>query len=104
MSPIPRHVVKLTQRIHNPALRNLTLSLIEQASHQPDLSHFTIATLKNPTHTSHTDTKPHATVLFANEEQFKNNKAQTAYIYHDEEGRYAGHTLYEERDNKASDD
>jgi hypothetical protein len=31
MPPIPRHAVKLTQRIRNPTLRNLTLSLIEDA-------------------------------------------------------------------------
>ena len=46
MSPIPRNLVKLTQRIRNPALRNLTLNLIEEASQKPDLSRFTIATLK----------------------------------------------------------
>ncbi|PYI03358.1 hypothetical protein BO78DRAFT_322808, partial [Aspergillus sclerotiicarbonarius CBS 121057] len=91
-------------RIHNPAFRNLTLNLVEEASKQPDLSHFTFATLKNPTHTSHTDATPHATVLFASEEQFKNNKAQTAHIYHDADGNYTGHTLYQERDNKPSDE
>ena len=109
MSPIPRNLVKFTQRIRNPALRNLTLNLIEEASQKPDLSRFTIATLKqaqtiNPSHTSHTDTRPHATVLFATEEQSKNNKAQTAHVYHDEQGRYAGHILYQERDNKPSDE
>ncbi|GLB05558.1 hypothetical protein AtubIFM57258_000847 [Aspergillus tubingensis] len=104
MSPIPRHVVKFTQRIRNPAVRNLTLSLIEEATKQPDLAHFTIATLKNPSHTSHTDPRPHATVLFASDDQFKSNKAQTAHIYHDGEGRYDGHRLYEERDNKPSDE
>jgi hypothetical protein len=46
MSPIPRSLVKFTQRIRNPALRNLTLSLIEEATQKPDLAHFTIATLK----------------------------------------------------------
>jgi len=46
MSPIPRNLVKFTQRIRNPALRNLTLSLIEEATQKPDLAHFTIATLK----------------------------------------------------------
>lgn len=46
MSPIPRHAVKLTQRIRNSTLRNLTLNLIEEASQKPDLAHFTIATLK----------------------------------------------------------
>lgn len=46
MSPIPRNLVKLTQRIRNPTLRNLTLSLIEEATQKPDLAHFTIATLK----------------------------------------------------------
>ncbi|KAJ5181535.1 hypothetical protein N7449_011682 [Penicillium cf. viridicatum] len=46
ISPIPRHAVKLTQRIRNPTLRNLTLSLIEVASQKPDLAHFTIAILK----------------------------------------------------------
>ncbi|KAJ5168517.1 uncharacterized protein N7482_004111 [Penicillium canariense] len=78
MSPIPRHAVKLTQRIRSPNLRNLTLSLIEDASQRPDLAHFTIAILKNPSHTSHTDLKPYATALFATEEQFKNNKAQNS--------------------------
>ncbi|KAL4921838.1 hypothetical protein BDW62DRAFT_173491 [Aspergillus aurantiobrunneus] len=104
MSPIPRNLVKLTQRIRNPALRNLTLNLIEEASQKPDLDHFTNATLKNPSYTSHTDTRPHATVLFATEEQFKNNRAQTAHVYHEEQGRYAGHTLHQERDNKPSDE
>lgn len=46
MSTIPRHAVKLTQIIRNPTLRNLTLSLIEEASQKPDLAHFTIAILK----------------------------------------------------------
>jgi hypothetical protein len=46
MSPIPRHAVKLTQRIRNSDLRNLTLSLIEDATQKPDLAHFTIAILK----------------------------------------------------------
>ncbi|CAI7614268.1 hypothetical protein N7478_001329 [Penicillium angulare] len=104
MSPIPRHAVKLTQRIRNPTLRNLTLSLIEEATQKPDLAHFTIAILKNPSHTSHTDLTPHATALFATEEQFKNNKAQTAHIYHDEQGQYTGHILYQERGNKSSDE
>ncbi|QSS61108.1 hypothetical protein I7I51_03280 [Histoplasma capsulatum] len=49
MSPISRQAVKLTQRIRNPTLRNLTLSLIEDASQKPDLAHFTIAILKNLT-------------------------------------------------------
>ena len=49
MSPIPRHAVKLTQRIRNPTLRNLTLCLIEDASQKPDLAHFTIAILKQAT-------------------------------------------------------
>lgn len=46
MSPIPRHAVKLTQRIRSPTMRNLTLSLIEEATQKPDLAHFTIAILK----------------------------------------------------------
>ncbi|EDN07450.1 predicted protein [Histoplasma mississippiense (nom. inval.)] len=104
MSPISRQAVKLTQRIRNPTLRNLTLSLIEDASQKPDLAHFTIAILKNPSHTSHTDLKPYATALFATEEQFKNNKAQTAHIYHDEQGCYTSHVLYQERENKSSDE
>ncbi|KAG5301303.1 hypothetical protein I7I48_01270 [Histoplasma ohiense] len=80
MSPIPRQAIRLTQRIRNPTLRSLTLGLIEDASKKPDLAHFPIAILKNPSHTSHTDLKPHATALFATEEQFKNNKALTAHI------------------------
>ncbi|GAM44034.1 hypothetical protein TCE0_060f19332 [Talaromyces pinophilus] len=103
MSPIPRSLVKFTQRIRNPALRNLTLSLIEEATQKPDLAHFTIATLKNPSHTSHTDPRPHATVVLATEEQFQNNKGQTVHIYHDAQGRYDGHILYQERENKPSD-
>ncbi|THC87449.1 hypothetical protein EYZ11_013106 [Aspergillus tanneri] len=93
MSPIPRNLVKFTQRIKNPVLRNLTLNLIEEASQKPDMAHFTIAILK-----------PHTTALFATEEQFKSNKAQTAHIYHDEQGQYVGHTLYQERENKSSDE
>ncbi|KAA8641519.1 uncharacterized protein ATNIH1004_011655 [Aspergillus tanneri] len=104
MSPIPRNLVKFTQRIKNPVLRNLTLNLIEEASQKPDMAHFTIAILKNPSHTSHTDPRPHTTALFATEEQFKSNKAQTAHIYHDEQGQYVGHTLYQERENKSSDE
>ncbi|KAJ5179376.1 hypothetical protein N7492_002586 [Penicillium capsulatum] len=46
MSPIPRQAVKLTQRIRNSTLRNLTLSLIEDASQKPDLAQFTVAILK----------------------------------------------------------
>jgi hypothetical protein len=46
MSPIPRNLVKFTQRICNPDLRNLTLSLIEEVTQKPDLAYFTIATLK----------------------------------------------------------
>ena len=48
MSPIPRNLIKLTLRIRNPALHNLTLNLIEEASQKPDLAHFifTNATLK----------------------------------------------------------
>ncbi|KAJ9314128.1 hypothetical protein DTO271D3_5605 [Paecilomyces variotii] len=93
MSPIPRNLVKFTQRIRNSTLRNLTLNLVEEASQKPDLAHFTTALLKNPSHTSHTDPRPHATVLFATEEQLKNNKAQAAHIYHNEEGHYV--VLYE---------
>ncbi|KAL5362278.1 hypothetical protein BJX96DRAFT_177012 [Aspergillus floccosus] len=104
MSPIERNLVRFTQRIRNAALRNLTLNLIEEASKKPDLAPFTIATLKNPSHTSHTDTKPHVTVLFSTDEQSKNNKAHPVHIYHDEQGHYAGHTMYQERDNKPSDD
>lgn len=59
---------------------------------------------RNPTHTSHTDLKPHATALLATEEQFKNGKGQTVHLYHDEQGHYTGHFLYEERANKPSDD
>ncbi|KAK9243962.1 hypothetical protein V1506DRAFT_347311 [Lipomyces tetrasporus] len=108
MSPIPRQLVKFTQRIRNPALRNLTLNLIEEASQKPDLAHFTIVILNLPwkksiTHESYRP-QTHATALFATEEQFKNNKAHTAHIYHDEQGRYAGHTLYPERENKPSDE
>ncbi|QKX62108.1 uncharacterized protein TRUGW13939_09264 [Talaromyces rugulosus] len=92
MSPIPRNLVKFTQRIHNPALRNLTLTLIEEATRKPDLAHFTIATLKN------TDPGPHSTVLLATEEQFQNNKGQTVHIYHDDQGHYDGHTLSGKRE------
>ncbi|KAJ6122813.1 hypothetical protein N7512_005278 [Penicillium capsulatum] len=94
MSPIPRQAVKLTQRIRNSTLRNLTLSLIEDASQKPDLAQFTVAILKQAQY------EP----LFATEEQFKNNKAQTAHIYDDEQGRYTGHVLYQGRENKPSDE
>lgn len=46
MSPIPRTLVRLTQRIRNPTLRNRTLNLIERATQEPDLTHFTQAMLK----------------------------------------------------------
>ncbi|KAJ5683647.1 hypothetical protein N7462_006812 [Penicillium macrosclerotiorum] len=104
MSPIPRHAVKFTQRIRNSILRNRTLTLIETATEKPDLAHFTIATLKNPSHTSHTDLKAHATALLATDEQYNNKKVQPVHIYHDEEGHYTGHVLYAERDMKPSDE
>ncbi|KAL2862712.1 uncharacterized protein BJX67DRAFT_292506 [Aspergillus lucknowensis] len=104
MPPIARSAIKLVQRIRNPALRNQTLDLIVDASHQPDLAHFTYAACKNPAHTSHTDLTPHTTALFATEEQYMNRKVQPVHIYHDEQGRYAGHVMYAERDMKPSDD
>lgn len=58
---------------------------------------------RNPTHTSHTDSRPHATVLLATEDQANNNKSHTVHIYHDENGNYTGHSLYPERQNKTTD-
>ncbi|UPX16753.1 uncharacterized protein EKO05_0007139 [Ascochyta rabiei] len=104
MSPIAHSAVKFTQRIRDTVLRHKTLNLIHQATKQPDLAHFTVATLKNPTHTSHTDSRQHATVLLATEEQVKSNKSQTVHIYHDDNGNYAGHRIYVERQNKTSDE
>ena len=43
-------------------------------------------------------------MLLATEEQAQNNKSQTVHIYHDDNGNYTGHSLYPERQNKASDD
>jgi hypothetical protein len=40
----------------------------------------------------------------ATEEQAKDDKSQAVHIYHDENGNYTGHTLYEERQNKQTDD
>ncbi|KAF1821333.1 uncharacterized protein K489DRAFT_403091 [Dissoconium aciculare CBS 342.82] len=122
MSPITRSVVRFTQRIKNSAVRNQTLALIEVASKQPDLAHFTIAecllvlkpfsiTLiviqavvtmlfdcsglsRNPTHTSHNEPRPHATVLLATKEQADANRAQAIHIFHDETGNYSGHELF----------
>ncbi|EON65279.1 hypothetical protein W97_04517 [Coniosporium apollinis CBS 100218] len=104
MSPIPRYAVRLTQRIKNSAFRNRTLDLVEEATKQPDLAHFTRAILKNPAHTSHTDPREHATAMLATEEQAARNRAQTIHIYFDPNGRYIGHMLYPERDQKPSDD
>ncbi|KAF2628839.1 hypothetical protein BU25DRAFT_409864 [Macroventuria anomochaeta] len=103
MSPIAHSAVKFTQRIRNSNLRHLTLNLIHEATKQPELAHFTVAKLKNPTHTSHTDSKQHTTVLLATEEQAKTNKSHTVHIYHDEIGNYTGHRIYPERQNKESD-
>ncbi|KAI0867388.1 hypothetical protein GGS24DRAFT_495373 [Hypoxylon argillaceum] len=104
MSPIPRAAVQFTQRIRNPAVRNRTLNLIEIATMQSDLSHFTGAVLKNPSHTSHTDLKPHATVRLATNEQAARQVSQTVHIYHDEDGNYDGHQLFPERPDKKSDE
>ncbi|KAI9701738.1 MAG: hypothetical protein M1820_006366 [Bogoriella megaspora] len=104
MSPIARSMVKFTQRIRNNDLRNQTLKLVEQATQSPELAHFTQAILKNPSHTSNTDSKPHATVRFATEEQNASGKAQTAHLYYDTNGEYSGHTLYPERGEKKEDE
>lgn len=45
MSPILRSAVKFTQRIRNPEMRKLTLSLIETATKDPELAPFTVACL-----------------------------------------------------------
>ncbi|KAK4129913.1 hypothetical protein BT67DRAFT_446202 [Trichocladium antarcticum] len=104
MSPIPRNLIRMTQRIKKQGLRNNTLNLVESATWQPDLAHFTQAMLKNPSHTSHSDSRPHATALLATETQAAQYKSQAVHIYYDENYNYAGHTLFEERDNKPSDD
>ncbi|KAF4463878.1 hypothetical protein FALBO_9291 [Fusarium albosuccineum] len=103
MSPIPRSLVVMTQRIKNHALRNNTLNLVERATHERDLAHFTQAMLKNPTHTSNSDPTPHVTVLLATARQAEANKSQALHIYHDDNWNYTGHMLYEERDNKRTD-
>jgi hypothetical protein len=46
MSPIARNVIKFTQKIRDPILRNLTLTMIEEATKTSDLARFTIAKLK----------------------------------------------------------
>ena len=50
---------------------------------------------RNPSHTSHTDPRPHATALLATEEQAARGKSQPIHIYHDEDLNYLGHALYE---------
>ncbi|KAI9733991.1 MAG: hypothetical protein M1834_002648 [Cirrosporium novae-zelandiae] len=75
MASIARSGVKFTQRLRDQALRNSTLSLIEEATTKPDLAHFTRAMLKIPAHTSHCNSKEHATVRLATEEQAAANKA-----------------------------
>ncbi|QPH18577.1 hypothetical protein C2857_003653 [Epichloe festucae Fl1] len=104
MPPIPRGLVIFTQRIRNSALRNRTLNLIERATQEQDLAHFTKARLKNPSHTSRSDPIPHVTVLLSTDTQTELDRAQAVHIYHDEDWNYKGHTLYEERINKSTDD
>ena len=58
---------------------------------------------RNPSHTSHTDLRPHATALLATELQAAQKKSHVVHIYHDENGNYTGHTLYSERNNTAND-
>ncbi|OCL14022.1 hypothetical protein AOQ84DRAFT_276106, partial [Glonium stellatum] len=59
---------------------------------------------RNPSHTSHSDPKPHATALLATEDQAKDDKSQAIHIYHNENENYTGYTLYPERQNKKSND
>ena len=60
--------------------------------------------IRNPSHTSHSDRIPHVTALLATDAQAAQNKSQAVHIYHDDNGNYTGHTLYEERENKSADD
>lgn len=55
---------------------------------------------RNPSHTSFSDSKPHATIALATEDQAKKEKCQVAHLYHDNDHNYTGHTLYKEQDYK----
>ena len=59
---------------------------------------------RNPAHTSHSDSKEHATVRLATDAQVAAKKAQTVHIYFDQDGKYTGHKLYPEREEKKSDE
>jgi hypothetical protein len=65
--------------------------------------HTDLSVFRNPSHTSHTDPRPHVTALLATSEQDAQNKSQVVHIYHDENGKYTGHSLYPERENKKED-
>ncbi|KAF2235378.1 hypothetical protein EV356DRAFT_500641 [Viridothelium virens] len=104
MSPIARSMVQFTQRIRNQDVRDKTLKLIEQATQSPELAHFTKAIRRSPSHTSHTDSRPHATVRFATDAQNAAGKAQTAHLYYDDNWNHASHTLYPEREEKKDDE
>ncbi|KAI1425416.1 hypothetical protein F5Y12DRAFT_795940 [Xylaria sp. FL1777] len=102
--PISRYAVRLTQRITDYNMRNITLNLIEIATRKPDLAGYTIATLMNPSHTSNSDPRPHVTALLATESQEQANTSQALHIYHDKDWNYAGHMLFPERKNKTNKD
>ncbi|KAI0102124.1 hypothetical protein GGR51DRAFT_527898, partial [Nemania sp. FL0031] len=101
--PIPRQAVRIAQTLKNPAVREMTMNLVEAASRQPDLAVFTMATLKNTSHTSNSDPRPHVTVLVATEEQARADRCHAVHIYHDGNWNYTGHELFPERNRKITD-
>lgn len=59
---------------------------------------------RNPAHTSASDTREHVTALVQTKDQANKGLAQTVHIYFDKNGKYDGHTLYEEREEDDSKD
>jgi len=55
---------------------------------------------RNAWHTSTSDSTSHFTVTSATDAQAAKRKCHMAHIYYDKNSKYAGHRLYEERDEK----